>query len=93
MTSRFTQKVTLSPEALSQEVSGETVILDLQSEAYFGLNEVGTRIWQLMQEHDKLQTVFDIMVEEFDVVPEQLELDIRNFCDELVKSGLVVLDD
>ena len=39
------QTVTLSPEVISQEVSGETVLLDLESENYFGLDEVGTRIW------------------------------------------------
>jgi hypothetical protein len=93
MNSRFTQTVALSAEALSQEVSGETVILDLPSESYFGLNEIGTRIWQLMQEHGELQQVFDVMLDEFDVEPAQLEQDIRNFCSELVKSGLVTIDD
>ncbi|MBT6125779.1 MAG: PqqD family protein, partial [Halieaceae bacterium] len=42
------QVVTLSPDVISQEVSGETVLLDLNSEHYFGLDEVGTRIWQLI---------------------------------------------
>ena len=46
------QTITLSPEVISQEVSGETVLLDLQSENYFGLDEVGTRIWQLINEND-----------------------------------------
>ena len=41
------QTITLSPDVISQEVSGETVLLDLESENYFGLDAVGTRIWQL----------------------------------------------
>jgi len=93
MNSRFTQKISLSPDALAQELSGETVILDLPSESYFGLNEVGTRVWQLIQEHNELQKVFEIMLEEFEVEPEKLEQDISNFCEDLVKSGLVLLDD
>ena len=38
------QSISLSPDVISQEVSGETVLLDLQTENYFGLDEVGTRI-------------------------------------------------
>ena len=39
-------KIQISPDVLSQEVNGETVLLDLEGESYFGLNEVGTRVWQ-----------------------------------------------
>jgi hypothetical protein len=38
------KNITISDKALSQEVNGETVILDLDSESYFGLDEVGTHI-------------------------------------------------
>ena len=44
------QTVTRSPEVISQEVSGETVLLDLESESYYGLDAVGTRIWQLIRD-------------------------------------------
>ena len=40
------QTIAHSPNVISQEVSGETVLLDLDSEHYFGLDSVGTRIWQ-----------------------------------------------
>ena len=40
----MTQTIEISSEVLTQEVGGETVILDLKTESYFGLNEVGTRI-------------------------------------------------
>ena len=93
MTIRFSQKVTLSQAALSQEVSGETVILDLGSESYFGLNEAGTRIWQLLQEGKGLQQVFDTMLAEFEVEPEQLERDITALLEELVQAELATVDD
>ena len=88
-----TQKITISEEALSQEVNGETVILDLKSESYFGLDEVGTRIWQLLQEHGEVRKTFDIMLEEFDVDQNQLEKDMNALLDELIKSGLVNVED
>ena len=87
-----TQKITISEEALSQEVNGETVILDLKSESYFGLDEVGTRVWQLLQEHGDLQKVFDAMLEEFDVDANTLASDMKNLVDDLIEKGLISSD-
>lgn len=85
------QKVTISSEVLSQEVDGETVLLDLESESYFGLDEVGTRIWQLLNEGSNLQTVFDILLGEYDVDEKQLEKDIQDHVARLVEAGLISL--
>jgi len=87
-----TQKITISEEALSQEVNGETVILDLKSESYFGLDEVGTRVWQLLQEHGDVQKVFDAMLEEFDVDADTLASDMKNLIDDLTEKGLISSD-
>ena len=48
------QTIALSPQVISQEVAGETVLLDLESECYFGLDAVGTRIWQLICDSGEL---------------------------------------
>ena len=85
------QKFTISSEVLSQEVDGETVLLDLESESYFGLDEVGTRIWQLLNEGSNLQTVFDILLGEYDVDEKQLEKDIQDHVALLVEAGLISL--
>ena len=86
------QSVTVSPEVMSQEVSGETVLLDLQSESYFGLDEVGTRIWQLLQEQETLQGVYEVMLEEYDVAPDRLQADLEELLVQLSDSGLISLD-
>ena len=85
------QKVTISSKVMSQEVDGETVLLDLESESYFGLDEVGTRIWQLLNEGSNLQTVFDILLGEYDVDEKQLEKDIQDHVARLVEAGLISL--
>jgi len=92
MTHRFNQTVIISAEALSQEVNGETVVLDLKTEQYFGLDKVGTRIWQLINEHRELQTTFDVMKEEFDVEGDRLESDMNMLLTEMMKSGLITLE-
>ena len=83
------QSIKILPDVLSQEVSGETVLLDLNSENYFGLNEVGTRIWQLLQEHGDLQKVYDTMLDEYDVDKTQLGKDMEELVAKLVDAGLI----
>ncbi len=85
------QVVTLSPDVISQEVSGETVLLDLNSEHYFGLDEVGTRIWQLIDSSGNLQEIYDTMLSEYEVEADQLREDMTQLLGDIEKAGLVAL--
>lgn len=85
------QKITFTDTVFAQEVDGEMVLLDMESENYFGLDEVGTAIWQFMQEYGTLQEVFDAMLEQYDVDDEVLEKDLSDFVGKLIESGLVVV--
>ena len=85
------QKVTISKEVLSQEVDGETVLLDLKSESYFGLDEVGTRIWQLLNEGSDLRSVFDTLLNEYEVDEKQLDKDLQDHLAQLVEAELISL--
>lgn len=86
------QAITLSPDVISQEVSRETVLLDLESENYFGLDEVGTRIWQLIKETGDLQAVYDTLLEEYEVSGERLQQDLETLLTEISDLGLVTLE-
>ena len=77
------------PEVMFQELGGEMVLLDLASESYFGLDEVGARIWALLNEHGELQTVFEAMLAEYDVEPRELEKDLLELVGRLLEAGLV----
>ena len=83
------QTVQVLPDVLSQEVSGETVLLDLNNENYFGLNEVGTRIWQLLQEQNNLEVIYDIMLDEYEVDAKQLRKDFDDIINQLIDTGLI----
>lgn len=89
MTVDLSDNVEISPDVLCQEVSGEMVLLDLKSEAYFGLDAIGTRIWQLISEKDSLQAAFDSMLAEFDVDEGQLQEDFSDLLTQLSEAGLV----
>ena len=86
------QTITLSPDVISQEVSGETVLLDLESEHYFGLDEVGTRIWQLARETDDLNAIYQTLLAEYDVSESRLQRDLDNLLAEISGLGLITLE-
>ena len=81
--------IKLSDNVFAQEVDGEMVLLDMNSENYFGLDEVGSAIWQAMQEKQKLQEVYDAMLEVYDVTPDVLQKDLEEFVGKLTESGLI----
>jgi hypothetical protein len=86
------QTITLSPEVISQEVSGETVLLDLESENYFGLDEVGTRIWQLIKENRDLRAIYDTLLQEYEVEEERLQNDLEALLGEISGLGLITIE-
>ena len=85
------QTVCVSPTVISQEISGETVILDLESECYFGLDTVGTRIWQLIGEHGDLRRIFATLLAEYEVEEEQLLADLEALISDAAGRGLITL--
>lgn len=86
------QRVFVSPQVLCQEVNGETVLLDLGSEFYFGLDQTGTRVFQLLQSGLSLHELIEKMLEEFDVDRNTLELDVKALSDQLLSAGLISLE-
>ncbi len=83
------QKITFADTVFAQEVDGEMVLLDMNSENYFGLDEVGTSIWQAMQEKENLKEVFEILLEQYEVEEDVLKNDLITFVEKLEESGLV----
>ena len=83
------QKITFADTVFAQEVDGEMVLLDMNSENYFGLDEVGTAIWQAMQEKETLQEVLDVLLEQYEVESDVLEKDLSDFVAKLAESELV----
>ncbi|MCA0197305.1 MAG: PqqD family protein [Proteobacteria bacterium] len=84
-------QVQCSGEVLMQEVGGEAVLLDLTSERYFGLDPVGTRIWQLLADTPSLAQVHATLCHEFDATPERIGEDLLALVGQLNEAGLVLV--
>jgi hypothetical protein len=87
------QSVRASDATVFRELDGEAVLLQLDEGMYYGLDPVGTRLWQLMLEHGSLQRVFDAAIEEFEVTPANLRRDLSALVSDLVSRKLLVLSD
>ena len=74
---------------VARDVGAETVILNLDSGIYFGLDPVGARFWQLIAEGKTLAEIRDEMLEEYEVTPAQLENDLLELVNELLAKNLV----
>jgi len=87
------QTVIILPDVMYQVVSGETVLLDLESECYFGLDAVGTRIWQLIRKSGELRTVYNTLLDEYEVEEPQLRADLETLLTDACERGLIRLQD
>ena len=81
--------VHVSQDVVFREMDGEAVLLHLGTGIYFGLNEVGTRIWSLLQQEASLQKVFDQLLAQYDVSPKQLQDDLLALVSQMCDKGLV----
>lgn len=84
-------RVSISEDAVFRELEGEAVIVHLDSGMYYGLDPVGTRLWQLIDAHGQLRPVFDAALEEFEVEPDRLQHDLLQLVSELARCQLVVV--
>lgn len=83
-------RYTPAAEVNARVLESEAVLLNVQTGAYFGLNKVGTHIWQLYGEGKSLSEVIDGVCQRFEVTRERAEADVRAFTKTLVERGLLL---
>jgi hypothetical protein len=82
-----------APGAVSRGGEGEALVLDLASDRFFRLDEVGTRVWSLIAGGSTLQRIVASLVAEFDVEAERAHEDTERLIGELAALGLVRIGD
>lgn len=89
MTHRPSIKVKIDQNVLIQELENEAVVLNLDEEHYYGLDETGLRFWQLLEQHSNTSEVVRQMAIEFDAPEDVLHKDLGKFIVELETAGLL----
>jgi hypothetical protein len=80
------------PINVSFSVVGEDAfLLNTQTNKYYGLEKVGTRLWELLNEGKSLKDAHQIILKEYEIGPGQLEQDILELANHLLENGLVEL--
>ena len=82
-------QVIIRDSLLFREIEGQAVLLETESGTYFGLDEVGTRMFSLLARHGDLEVVLERLLAEYDVDSATLERDLLNFAQLLQDQELV----
>ena len=90
MTDILSKQLLPSEQAMESRVGEETVILHLERDIYYGLDRLGTRIWELLKDGIALVAISDIVVREYGASREVIEADMRRFLSDLYAHGIVV---
>ncbi len=85
--------ISIPEHVLFRELDGEAVLLDLKSQQYFGLNEIGTRVWTALQQGEELSALVEEIVGSYDAQAEQVRVDIDQLINELQSANLIVVND
>lgn len=86
-------RVTAPDGVLVRELDGESVLLNLNSESYFGLDAVGTRMWAALTASASIEAAYEKLLEEYEVEPEHLRADLATFIERLADAGLIEVSD
>lgn len=85
----FMDRANVPSHVLVRFLDRESVFLNLETERYFGLDETGTRMWQLVTAAPNIDAAFQDLLAEFDVEPELLRTNLRELLGRLVDNGLL----
>ncbi len=89
----FASRVRVPDSVLAQEIQGEAMFLNLTRENYHGLDQVGSRMFRVLNSADCIQTAYQTLLNEYEVDEARLRDDLEAFIAELVDKGLVEICD
>jgi hypothetical protein len=87
----FSNRVVIPAYVLVRHLDGESVLLNLETEKYFGLDAMATRMWELLTQLPNIEVAFETLSHEFDVEPELLRAHLGELLGQLVENGLLTV--
>lgn len=85
--------IVASEEQVSSDLGDEVAILDFKAGMYYGLDSVGARVWNLIQQPRIAAEIRDILTSEYDVDPDRCEGDLIALLQKLMDEGLIKVSD
>ena len=78
-----------NPEMVTSNIDGEIVMMSIDHGEYYGLDEIGSRIWELLENPMTIEHLIDILVEEFEVNKETCTSDTLEFLNDLAQKNII----
>jgi hypothetical protein len=88
----FSDRVRVPDEVLISNLQDESVFLNLDSEQYFGLDNVGTRMFSVLTNSDSIDTAYKLLLSEYEVDPQVLRQNLTQLIENLLEQGLVTVE-
>ena len=85
----FSDRVRIPDGILLSQLQEEAVILNLDSERYFGLDDVGTRILSVLTTSDSIDAAYASLLAEYDVDGHVLRQDLLALIESLLQQGII----
>jgi len=85
--------VVAAKDQVSCDLAGEAAILNIKNGVYYGLDPVGARIWNLVQEPRAVAEIQNAITNEYDVEPERCARDLLGLLEKLLAEGLIEVKD
>jgi Coenzyme PQQ synthesis protein D (PqqD) len=89
MTFSFNDRVKLPDDVLVSGLQAESVLLNLDNERYYGLNDVGTRMLTVLTSSESIGAAYNSLLDEYQVEAEVLRRDLISTIEQLAQNGLV----
>ena|SRR5688572_27810863 len=90
MTISFSDRVTVPDDVLISHLQEESVILNLDSERYFGLDDIGTRFLSVLTSSESIEAAYEQLSQEYDVDKDVLRRDLLALVENLIDKGLLI---
>lgn len=81
--------VAATADQVSCPLDDESAILNLKNSVYYGMNAVGTQVWNLLQKPRSVRELRDALLAEYDVEPERCERDLLDLLEKMRLEGLI----
>jgi hypothetical protein len=85
-------RLRVADNVVFRDLAGESVLLNLDTGTYFGLDAIGTRLWHLVAEHGSTELAINALLDEYDVDKLRLQKDVATLIDQFLAKGLLTTD-
>jgi len=91
MSSLLASRIRINDDVLSQDLNGEVVLLNLKTGVYFGLDPIGSRVWELFAGNGEVARILEVLLSEYDVPRDRLSEDLVALITKLQEHQLVTV--